>query len=457
MARDVRLIRSPLSVTGMVLTTISAAVFLVVFLADLFGFHTNPYIGILFFLVLPAIFLIGLVLIPLGAWVERRRRRAGRPPSEMRWPTLDLNDPHRRIAAVIIFSLTIANVVIVSLAAYRGVEYMDSPEFCGLVCHQPMQPEWAARNRSPHARVACVECHVGPGASSFARAKLAGTRRVVAVMFDDYPRPIPPPLDEMRPATETCENCHAPEKFHGDQIRRFVEYADDEANSETVTTLQVHLGGVERPGVATGIHWHTDPATDIEYVATDDDRQTIAYVRVQKASGDVSEYFAEGVTPDQIAGQPRRKMDCMDCHNRPAHQIAATAAQAVDQAMARDEIPKNLPFVHREAVGVLSAQYPTQQAAVDDVARTLGDFYVRQAPLEGAEPFTAADISRAVSAVQGIVRRSVFPEMRVTFGTYSSNIGHTDAPGCFRCHDESHTTADGRTISQDCEICHTFE
>jgi NapC/NirT cytochrome c family, N-terminal region len=457
MARDVRLIRSPLSVAGMVLTTISAAVFLVVFLADLFGLHTNPYIGILFFIVLPAIFLLGLVLIPLGAWVERRRRRAGHRPSEVRWPVWDLNNPSQRVAAVIVFALTIANVVIVSLAAYRGVEYMDSPEFCGQVCHQPMQPEWAAHAQGPHAQVACVECHVGPGATSFARSKLAGTRRVVAVVLNDYPRPIPPAVEEMRPARETCETCHWPARYFGDRTRRITEYADDDVNTATVTTLQMHVGGRERPGSATGIHWHTDPGTDIQYVTADDDQETISYVRVQEASGAVREYYGEGVTAAEVAGRPRHRMDCMDCHNRPSHQIAGTAEEAVNDLMSRGEIPIDLPFVHREAVQLLKGTYPTQQAAVDGIARSLGDFYAHQAPAAGAAPFTPDDVARAVRAVQSIARRSLFPDMHVTFGTYPSEIGHTDAPGCFRCHDDSHKTADGKTISQDCDTCHTLE
>ena len=148
----------------MVLTTISAVLFLVVFLADLFGLHTNPYIGVVFFLFLPALFVLGLVLIPLGAWLERRRRAAGRPAAEGWWPRIDLNDPTVRGRAVLVFALTMANVVLVSLAAYRGVEYMDSPQFCGQVCHTAMKPEFVAYQDGPHSRVACVQCHVGGGA-----------------------------------------------------------------------------------------------------------------------------------------------------------------------------------------------------------------------------------------------------------------------------------------------------
>src|SRR5580693_6161613 len=183
MAGDVRLIRSPISVAGGVL-------FLVMFLADVLGLHTNPYLGIVFFLVLPGVFVIGLLLIPLGAWVERRRRAAGKPPSPVRWPQMDLNDPAQRTTAIIVFGLTIANVVIVSLGAYRGVEYMDSVQFCGQACHTPMEPEFVAHAAGAHAHVRCVDCHVGLGASSFAKAKLAGTRRVLAVTFHSYARPI---------------------------------------------------------------------------------------------------------------------------------------------------------------------------------------------------------------------------------------------------------------------------
>src|SRR5579864_937587 len=286
MAGDVRLIRSPISVTGMVLTTITAVLFVVVFLADLVGLHTNPYIGIVFFLILPGLFVVGLALIPFGAWIERRRRAAGKTPSAAAWPRIDLNDPNQRTAAVIIFALTMANIVIVSLASYRGVQYMDSVQFCGQACHTPMRPEFIAHQQAPHANVSCVECHVGPGASSFARAKLTGTRRVLAVTFHSYPRPIVAAPDQLLSASETCEQCHRPQQFHGDKIRRVVEYADDEKNTESVTTLRVHVGGGDgRRGLATGIHWHMNVANEIEYVATGADRQTIPYVRMKDREG----------------------------------------------------------------------------------------------------------------------------------------------------------------------------
>ena len=381
MRQDVRLIRSPISVSGMVLTTVSAVLFLIVYLADLFGWHSNPYIGILFFLILPGIFLVGLALIPLGAVIERRRRARGLAPTALQWPRIDLNDPGQRNTAVIVFLLTIANIVIVSLAAYRGVEYMDSPQFCGQACHGVMKPEFVAYQDGPHSKVACVACHIGSGATSFAKAKVSGTRQLLAVSFHTYSRPITGPVRNMRPARETCETCHWSEKFHGDKIRKIAEYANDEKSSESVTTLQVHVGGGSaRLGLAQGIHWHMNVANEVEYIATDQKRQVIPWVRVKDRFGKIREYTAEGVTPEQIAKGERRRMDCIDCHNRPSHQIAATAERAVDEAMSRGLLPRTLPFVRREAVNAVKTTYATQEAAGEGISRALRNFYQSQLP-----------------------------------------------------------------------------
>lgn len=451
--RDIRLIRSPVAVAGMVLTTISAVLFLIVFFADLFGLHSNPYIGLVFFILLPAVFVLGLLLIPLGAWIERRRRLAGKPPTELRWPELDLNNPDHRRAAVGIFALTMANIVIVSLGAYRGVEYMDSVQFCSSACHTPMKPEGTAHQNGPHARVACVQCHVGSGATSFARAKVSGTRQLIALARGTFPRPIAAPARNMVPARDTCEQCHWPEDVHGDRTRRIVEFSDDEKNTQSVTTLQVHVGGgSERLGIASGIHWHMNVANEIEYIATDAKRQVIPYVRLKDRSGAVREYVADGVTPEQLVKGERRRMDCVDCHNRPAHTMAATAERAVNAAMARGEMSPQLPFLHREAVRVLKTDYPTQDAAVDAIAASLGAFYRGTSP-----PADATQVAAAVAATARIYRGNVFPEMRVGFGTYPNDIGHVDSSGCFRCHDDNHKATDGKKISQDCETCHTIQ
>ena len=447
--------RTPLSFTGAVLTTVSAVTFLIVFFADLFGWHTNPYVGILFFLILPGIFLLGLALIPLSAWLERRRIARGLPPRERQWPRFDLNDPIQRRRFTMVFALTMANVVIVSLAAYRGVEYMDSVPFCGQVCHTVMEPEFTAHQDAAHSRVACVQCHIGPGASWFARSKISGARQVLAVSFHTYDMPIPSPVRNLRPARETCEECHWPERFHGDIVRTIVEYGNDEKNTQSVTTLNMHVGGGAPAQVnPASIHWHVATGVEIEYVATDEKRQVIPYVRMKDRSGNVREYFAGDVKPEQIAAGERRLMDCIDCHNRPSHPFAATPDRAVNDAMTRGDIPKTLPFVHREAVRLLKATYPSAQAADEAITRELRDFYRRQQP--GVYTSRRQDVEKAVNGTVAVYRRNVFPGMNVQFGTYPNNIGHVDFPGCFRCHDDDHKSKDGKVIGQDCETCHAI-
>ena len=355
---------------------------------------------------------------------------------------------------MIVFCLTMANIVIVSLGAYKGVEYMDSVGFCGQVCHTPMKPELVAHQQGPHARMTCVTCHVAPGAASAVRAKLAGTRRLLAVSRGNYSRPIVAAPEDLVASRDTCEQCHSPGRFRGDVTRKIAEYADTEKNTESVTTLHLHVGGTDRVGRTTGIHWHADPATVVEYIATDDQRQTIPWVRVTDGKG-VREYAVGTVSPDELARRERRRMECTDCHNRPSHAIPATPERAVNLAISRGEIPATLPFVRREAVKALKGSYPSEASAIDAISRSLRDLYKsQQASGAGAQ---GPEIDRAVLATQNIYRRSVFPDMKVTFGTYPNNIGHIDAPGCFRCHTDEHVAKDGKKIGQDCETCHTIE
>jgi hypothetical protein len=446
--------RHPLSIIGVALVTLSAVVFLFVLLLDVFGLHTNPYLGIVFFLVLPAFFVLGLLLIPLGMALERRRRARGLEPHH--WPRLDLNDPAHRRGVLIVAALTLVNVLIVSLAAYRGIEFMDSPQFCGQVCHTVMEPEFVAYQAWPHARVPCVDCHVGPGPQGFLRAKMNGTRQLISLARGTYPRPVPSPVHNLRPARETCEQCHWSEKFHGDKVRVVKEYANDEANTESITRLLVHVGGGSaRLGIASGIHWHMNIANEIEYVATDPDRQVIPYVRLKDRQGTVHEYRAPGVAAGQVPGGESRRMDCVDCHNRPSHTFFPSPERAVDTALGRGDIPRTLPFARREAVEALKQSYPDRPAAAQEIERRLRAFYGSAAVAIPAS--RAGEIDQAVRAAQRLYASNIFPGMKVGWGTHLSNLGHTDAAGCFRCHDDQHKTSDGRVIRQDCDLCHDIK
>ena len=436
------LVRHPLAIAGIAITTASAVVFIALALAMLLGMLGNPYAGLVVFVGLPAIFLVGLLLIPMGMRLQHKALLAGRGAEE--WPVIDFRQSRTRRVALTIVALTAVNVVIVLLAGYGTLHWMESPQFCGAVCHEPMHPQYTAWQNAPHSNVACVQCHIGEGGQAFVRYKLAGLRQLFHVTTNNYPRPIPGVAD-MRPALETCGNCHWADRPIGETLRVSRTYGDDETNSETVTAMTLHVGGPSEKQ----IHWHANSNVAVEFVATDPDRQTIPWVKVTRPDGTVQEYSAEGVTPEQLAAGERRTMDCLDCHNVVAHRIAPAAEEAVDKAVASGELPRGLPFVRREGVRLVQAKYPDADAALAGIAEGLRGFYKTQ-----SGTFDAALIERSVSALQGVYSRNVFPSMNVTFGVYPDNIGHTTSQGCFRCHDGGHTAKDGSTISFDCESCH---
>ncbi len=446
------LVRNAISIFGAAVTTSSALLFVAFFVLDLFGMHSNPYLGMLFFVVLPGLFVVGLVIMPVGAWLERRRRRAG-GGWWPHWPKIDLNEGWQRRTTFVFLLATLANLLIITVAAYKGVEYMDSVGFCGQLCHQVMEPEFAGYQEGPHSRVLCIQCHIGAGASWFVKSKMSGTRQVFAVTFNTFSRPIPSPVTDLRPARDTCEQCHWPEKFHGDKILEVREYADDQANTESKTSLRLHIGGVSvAQGTATGIHWHVGAMNRIEYKASDDKRQVIPYVKLDDGKGHVVEFKTDAMTDGQLAAIPSRTLDCIDCHNRPSHTFAVSAERAVDTAIAGGALSRALPFVRREAVRVLRVKYASRAAAMDGIANELARVYREQQP---SAP--EALVQQAIATTQRLYVRNVFPDMNVGWGTYANNIGHTAFPGCFRCHDDNHKSKDGKVISQSCDLCHAIE
>jgi nitrate/TMAO reductase-like tetraheme cytochrome c subunit len=439
-------VRNPVSLVGMVIATTMAVLFIALLLLDASGAFTNPYIGLLVFVTVPVIFVIGLLLVPIGGWWQRRRRR--RDPALADWPVIDLRDPRQRSIAATVLALTIVNIVIVSLAAYGGVHYMDSSQFCGQVCHTTMEPEYVAYQAWPHARVECAQCHIGPGTRALVQAKLAGTRQLYHVLTNQVPKPVPAPRELVSSPQETCARCHWPEQVHGDRLRVIREYANDEKNSESVTTLQLHVGGGSaRLGIGTGIHWHMNIQNRVDFVETANGE--IPYVRLTDAAGRVREFVGKGASREQYAAAPSHRMDCIDCHNRPAHTMFFSAERAIDTAIAQGRIPRELAFVRRESVAAVKASYPDAQSGRDRIASRLRDFYAMR-------PGTDARlVRRAVAGAQQVWSENVFPAMHVQWGTYANNIGHVDSPGCFRCHDDDHTASDGTAIRQDCELCHT--
>jgi hypothetical protein len=428
------------------MATVTAVAFIALTIAALAGmFNRNPYAGLVVFVALPALFIIGILLVPAGVWLQRRKLQR-HPEAEGDWPVVDFRRPEVRRRALLFTALTAANVIVILLAGYGSLHWMESPSFCGQVCHTPMHPQFTAWQAAAHRQVACVDCHIAEGVQGFVHAKLAGTRQLVHVITGNIPRPIPPGA-EMAPGAQarTCLGCHNPARIVGDRLRVVRDYADDEASTETKTVLQLHVGALSSSGRA--IHWHADPRTKVEYVATDEGGETIPYVKLTDAKGAVKEFKAEGVTDQQISGGHRKTMDCIDCHNTVGHPIAQTPEQAVDRAIAASQVSRQLPFVRREGVRLVKASYPSSEAGVEAIGKDLRTLY-------GSRGADQQALERTVTGLQTVYQRGVFPPMKVSWGSYPDNRGHTTSNGCFRCHDDSHKAADGSTISGDCEFCH---
>jgi hypothetical protein len=448
------LLPHPLSLvgTGVALFSFLSIVFLLL-LEAMLG-RANPYLGIFTYLVYPGLLLIGLVLIPIGALLERRRRVKGGslPP----YPTIDLNSARTRGVVFFIVVVSIVLMTMISTVSYQAYHFTESVTFCGELCHSVMEPEYTAYRESPHARVTCAECHVGSGAGWYVRSKLAGAYQIYSVLFKKFPRPIPTPVHSLRPAQETCEQCHWPEKFFGAQLKVITRFGHDEKNSvHQIRSLLRTGGGSPTTGIAAGIHWHMNIANEIYYGAVDPQRQKIPWIRIKDSQGRVTEYFdrTAGLNAEQLKKLEIRRMDCMDCHNRPSH-IFRDPDSAADMAMVARLIDTSLPYVKRESVRVLSVVYPDREKAREGIATSLDNFYVTQYP----KLYTAKReaIKKAIEAVQRIYQTNIFPEMKVDWRTHPDNIGHTLYPGCFRCHDGNHVSREGKVIRQDCQQCHTI-
>ena len=440
---------NPVSLAGGAITSASGVTMIGYWLVELFGRpNDNPYLGIIFFLLLPALFIAGLVLIPIGIFIRHRKlRKAGLIPAQ--FPKIDLTDRIFRHGLDIVLVATIVNLLVVAMASYRGAAYMDSPQFCGQSCHV-MHPEYTAYKISAHSHVDCVACHIGAGAKSYFAAKVNGTKQLVEVSLNRYPTPIESPVQNLRPARDICEGCHTPARFIGEKLLVKSTFADDEKNTETQTVVVLHLGGRDSLSHLTGIHGvHLG---HIEYVSTDPTRTTIPWVQKRNADGSET-VFATADAGSGVPNGERRVMDCIDCHNRAAHTFV-TPEDAINRAMAEGAISPDLPWVHKEGLELLKANYASEEEASQKIPSQLQAFYSSQHPDVMASK--AAQVKSAADQLVTLYSENVFPYMKVTWGTHPNHIGHMSYPGCFRCHDGSHAAKDGTSITQDCAACHNL-
>jgi hypothetical protein len=450
------LLNNWVSIFGIILAASSFFAAACLVAIDLFRGLGNPYMGILTYIIAPLFLVAGLVLISGGVLWERRRRRRLRPGEIPRYPRIDFNVPHERLAFAGVVSVTFLFLLFTALGSYRTYEFTESVTFCGKICHTVMQPEYTAYQESPHARVSCVQCHIGPGASWFVKSKLSGAYQVYATLLKKYPRPIPVPIENLRPAQQICENCHWPRKFYGAVERVIHHYLPDQNNSPWTIRMLLKIGGGDPSfGPVGGIHWHMSIANKIEYIHTDRERQVIPWVRVTDARGRVTVYRSgeKPIKPAQLAATQPRVMDCVDCHNRPTH-IFNSPVDSVDLAMSTGRIDKTIPSIKRQAVQALSQGYTSIDEGLRRIADRLTTYYeTKQRHFANAHP---EQIQRAVTEVQTIYEHNFFPAMKVKWSVYANNIGHKEFPGCFRCHDGKHVSADGRSITHDCTACHTI-
>jgi len=439
----IRLSRNWISKAGIFIVSAATVFFLFLLPTMLSGSVSHPYLGILIFAVLPLFFLSGLVLIPIGLFVDRRRGgQAILEPRERSW-----GHPMLRQLVLFIGAATVINIVIFSQLTYRAVHFMDSSTFCGGACHQVMQPEFSAYKNATHSRVDCVQCHIGPGAEWELKAKISGLRQVFKVVFNSYSRPTPAPVHNLRPARDTCEACHWSQKVAMDRLRVIAKYAEDESNSVTKSVILMRIGG---GNVKKGIHGaHLAAGVTIRYRPADEKRQTIPWVERSVSGEEPAVYLANGAKMADVEKLAVREMDCIDCHNRPAHNYDMPEA-ALDRAMVEGRINPALPFAKKAGLEIIKRQF--KQDADQEIAAAFVDFYRSKYPAVFDKDRTVVESSAAT--LRAIYQRNIFPDMKVSWGTYPNNIGHTDSPGCFRCHDDDHKAGKDKTIAQDCSSCH---
>jgi nitrate/TMAO reductase-like tetraheme cytochrome c subunit len=455
------LLANPISIIGFVLIVVGGIVVAAMTSVDLRQGYVNPYNAIVGYVLAPGLFLIGLALVPLGLVIRRRRMiarsKATGAPIPPTFPIFNPNRVDHRRAAVLFGVATLAVIGVIATAGVKGYEYGDTAAFCGLACHSIMQPQYETYQASSHARVDCVRCHIGPGTGWFVRSKLSGANQVVAATFNTYPRPIPAPIESLRPSRDTCEECHWPERVYGDRLRIKTTYQTDEANTPKETQMVFRVGG----GLShsSGIHWHI--ANEVWYLPQDSERQDISWVAVKGKDGAWAEYVdpTVGARPSQADVDARgRRMDCIDCHNRSAHDVRPYSDE-VDRAMTEGRLDASLPSLKQKAVdlGPRKLDQPYMENADEVLARiaTLADFYKKEKP--AVYQAKQQSVDNAVSVLSDIYQRSVFPGMRTDWNTYADNIGHEGSRGCFRCHGVLTAAGGpkaGQTISPGCTTCH---
>jgi len=438
---------------GVILATSSFTIFIILEIARLLGIITGAFIGLITYLLLPLLFIIGLLLIPAG-W-RRYQKTTGNTIREILKERFEQDDTRATPFGSRIFQmvagLTVVNLLFVGGAGLRMFKFMDEPRFCGTACHSVMNPEWTTYQDSPHARVKCVECHVGEGMGALIDSKLNGAWQMISVTFDLLERPIPTPVHQLRPTRETCEKCHWPDKFYGRRLKTISTFGTDENSTRQYTTLSLKIDSAT--GRQGGIHWHIAAENEVRYASVDDKRERIIWVEVYQADGSCKRYTDPDLAQSTAKNNNVRILDCVDCHNRATH-IYEYAARSIDKRIHSGLMNRGVPYLKQEALHTISKNYPDREAAFRGIANHIRGFYRRHYPEEAGQMLPAID--SVVGILQAIYARNIHPEMKITWGSYPDHIGHRGDGGCFRCHNSQLVDKDGKHISFDCTLCHSL-
>ncbi len=434
-----RATRHWISSSGVFLAAISGISFLAMFALELSGRDLGPYTGIISYLILPGLFVLGLLMVPLGLLLLRRRERKG---ASAPFPILDFNSPRVRTISLVVVLLTVLNFMVASTATFKGLEVLHGDQFCGQTCHSVMAPEADTHPITAHANVYCADCHVGEGAGHFAKSKLRGVTQMWQFITGDVKRPAPQPTEI---PMVNCTRCHAANRYVEDKLKIRHLYGEDEKSAEKITVYRMLIGG-RRDGQWSGIHKHN--GMKIRYLS-DHARTTITEVEVTRVDGSTDKYVAKDAP--KLEKAEWREMECTDCHNRPAHNFQTPQA-IVEKALGRGAIDKELPFIYREAVAALSKRYSSHEEAKQKLPADLMAFYTQNDPGLGTEEKKKVEAAGQFLATEWT--HNNFPQMNVAWNTYNSFLGHE--PGCYRCHDKNHANAKGEVIQKKCDgTCHT--
>lgn len=447
--------KTPIGLFGVGLTTVCFTLLILGLIGHMTGLIENQYAAIVTFLIFPTGTLFGLILIPVSFYI--RRKRWFRNSLSKVFLVIDFSKKIHRRAVILFLVLSVVNITVFTLVVYEAYHFTESDFFCGAICHQVMDPEYTAYQRSPHAKVGCVQCHIGSGADWYVKAKLSGLRQVKAVLTGSFSTPIPAPVEHLRPARDTCEACHWPEKFHGKRTKKFISFTNDNQKEPSFQEISLHIGG-RNPYTDTfeGIHWHVSKDVKVEYQPLNKTRTAIGKIKVTKPNGITEEYNVPGETKEKSTNaEGWRTMDCIDCHNRPTH-VYENLTEKIDMGLFSKKLDPEIPGLREDAFTVLQKKYASRDEAKEQLVENLVTLQAKRNGNDFAKEHEASLISSGRYLLEAYLG-NVWPDMKVTWGTYKGHNGHQDEAdgyGCFRCHDDTHETEFGKTISQDCSLCH---